>query len=194
MSNRSHTTLNGFISNVKNAGMSKSSHYTVTINIPSVVQNNDQRLYNTIDDLKKYVFYCESTSLPGTSLESIDTTVFGESREIPTRRIYDTLSLSFYVDHELKIKKFFDSWFNSIINPTTRVHSYYDDYITTMDIVVYNVDETEKYKMTLYECYPKSIGSIEMSYSSTGLMKLQVSMQYKYYRIYDYVTNKQLEK
>jgi hypothetical protein len=46
---------------------------------------------------------------------------------------------------------------------------------------VYDADEKQRYIVTLYECYPKSIGAVQLDYSSKEVMKLQVSMNYKYW-------------
>ena len=35
--------------------------------------------------------------------------------------------------------------------------------------------------MALYECYPKSINSIQLDYSAKDVMKINVTMQYKYW-------------
>ena len=40
-----------------------------------------------------------------------------------------------------------------------------------------------RYSVALYECYPKTIGSIQMDQASKDVMKLSVGMQYKYWSV-----------
>lgn len=178
------TSLTGFIANVKNGGLAKTTYYTVMISPPKAMLN-DNREFNT--DLNKYILFCDAAELPSSSIHSTDTSVYGEVRETPTQRAYGGLTLSFYVDIDLQIKLMFDSWMNLIIDPISRTHGYYDDYTSIVEIIVYDVNEVPKYAMQLHECYPKDIQAINLAYATdTSPMKLSVSMQYKYYRIFDY--------
>jgi hypothetical protein len=188
-------SLHSFISEVKNGGLMKLSHFAVSISMPldkdnrALIKGN----FASAASLKKYIMFCDGVNLPGTALSSVDVTAYGETRESPTQRIYDPVSLSFYVDNDMNIKKFFDSWLNSIINPITRNHNYYKNYTTLVDIIVYDSEHNEKYKMTLHEAYPKSVSDIALSYAGDGLMKLAVSLQYRYYTIFNYGTNDVIE-
>ena len=189
MSGKEHdkiTGLQNFISEVKNKGLMKNTHFGVLINTPSVLMNVD---IASAGAMKRYIMFCDSTSLPGTSLSTVDVTAYGEIREQPTQRIYDPVNLTFYVDVNFTIKKLFDLWINAIIDPTTRNHAYYNDYTTTVEIYVFDTEHNTRYKVTLHECYPKSVGNIAMSYGSDGIMKLDVTMQYRYYTVFDYVKN-----
>lgn len=189
------TNLQDFIAEVKGKGLMKNTHFSVLITAPT-----DSSGKHIIDDpvafpvaLNTYVMFCDSTSLPGTSLSTVDVSPYGEIREQPTQRIYDPVNLSFYVDIDFKIKKFFDLWLNYIINPITRNHSYYSNYVTKVEITAYDGEHNERYKVTLNECYPKSVGNIEMSYSAEGIMKLNVTLQYRNYTVFDYTKNSKLE-
>ena len=198
MSGKEHdkiTGLQNFISEVKNKGLMKNTHFGVLIHTPTntsgeVIIKDEVAFANA---MKQYIMFCDSAPLPGTSLSTVDVSPYGEIREHPTQRIYDPVNLTFYVDVDFKIKKFFDLWFNYIINPITRNHAYYDDYVTTMDIYVYDTEHNEKYKVTLHECYPKSVSEISMSYGAEGIMKLNVSIQYRYYTVFDYTKRSNIE-
>jgi hypothetical protein len=188
-------SLQSFISEVKNGGLMKTTHFAVSISMPLDNQNQVIIKSNFASNkaLKKYIMFCDGTNIPGTSLSSVDVAVYGETRESPTQRIYDPVNLSFYVDNDMNIKKFFDSWINYIINPITRNHSYYNNYTTLVDIIVYDSEHNEKYKVTLHEAYPKTVSDISMSFSGDNIMKLSVTMQYRYYTVFNYNTNSVIE-
>jgi hypothetical protein len=106
-------------------------------------------------------------------------------REVPYDKLHDPVNMSFYVDTDLKVKRFFDLWMNSIQDPQTKKYSYYDNYITDIQIHVEDLNDKSRYMITMYECYPKSVGSIQLDYASKDVMKLQVTMNYRYFVVSD---------
>jgi hypothetical protein len=171
------STLNEFIGHVASEGLMGSSRFSVDIGLPKIIR--DKNLY--IGDLEKIQLYCDTVQLPGMSISSTQARTFGEVREIPWERSFDNVNFGFYVDNSMDVKLFFDNWIQSIQDPFTRIFNYYNDYTTKIDINVYDRDEKQRYLVTLYECYPKSIGAVQMDYSSKDIMKLQVSMNYRYW-------------
>lgn len=171
------STLNDFIARVASEGLMTSSKFSVEIGIPNIIRAKN--LY--IGDLRKIELYCDAVQLPGLNISSTQARTFGEIREMPYERLFDNVNFSFYVDNSMHTKMFFDTWIQSIQDPFTRKFNYYNQYITDIDINVHDTDQKQRFVVTLYECYPKSIGAIQMDYSSKEVMKLQVSMNYKYW-------------
>jgi hypothetical protein len=161
-----------------NQGLARNSHYDVVINKPGVV-------VSTLFDyqaIQKIGLLCESAQLPGMNLSTAGTRTYGEVREMPYEKLYDPLTLQFLVDKEMKVKLFFDEWMGGIQNSYTRTFAYYEEYVTDMEIIVYDVSNYPRYTVTLYEAYPKTIASVGLDYSNKEVMKLSVTMQYKYWR------------
>jgi hypothetical protein len=126
--------------------------------------------------------YCENTQIPGSTILTSPSKIFGETREVPYERSYEPINMSFYVDSDFKVKEYFDDWHNSIFDPYTRAGNYYEEYVSNIELWVHNVEDKRTYALTLFECYPKAISPIQLDYGSKELMKLQVTMQYKYWR------------
>lgn len=164
--------LDEFIASIKNNGLSRSNRYAVNIAKPF-----------TIDDytFRQILLYCDQTQLPGVNYSTIQNRSFGEFREVPYEKLYGDINLSFYVDRELYVKQFFDTWINSIQNNETRTFNYYDQYTTEMSIDVQDIQDNSRYRVTLYECYPKTIAPIQLDYASKDVMKMAVTLQYKYW-------------
>lgn len=192
----SRNTLDEFISLTKNEGLSKSSHYDVDIvKPPKIFKDPGGNVKQIADPLDgKYMMYCKATSLPGTNLLTNEVATFGENREVPYQRAYDNLTLTFMMDIDLKIKRFFENWLDGIINTKTRVQEYYDNYISTITITINDGASkssmerlgrttNERLKLTLHECYPKTLGEMTLSYDSSEFAELPVTMTYKYYTI-----------
>lgn len=166
-------SLNEFIGSVKSEGLMRNNRFSVFFNIPSAI--------SSIKDLRKVMLYCDSAALPSVTVETTQARTFGEFREMPYNRLFDNVQLSFYVDNSMQVKLLFDSWINSIQDPVTRNFNYYNNYITDMTIDVFDISDKSRYQVTLYQAYPKSISAITLDYANKDIMKLQVSMNYKYW-------------
>lgn len=161
-----------FKSLVATRGLIRSSHYEVEIPFPS--PNFTVGQISTL--------FCESTNLPGMAISTTPSRFYGEVREMPYEPTYDTVQMSFYVDAQMVIKNAFDDWMGLIINPNRRSVQYYRDYVRNIKIKVTTTDNQTPYTITLYEAYPKAIGSIQMSSEQKDIIKLPVTFQYKYWR------------
>jgi hypothetical protein len=161
-----------FISTIKQQGLSRTNRYAVTLTPPVTVDNAN---LNTI------LLLCDQVSLPGINYATVQNRTFGEFREVPYEKLFDTVSMSFYVDQGLQVKFLFDKWMSFIQDPKSRRFNYYKNYISPMEIVVQDLMNKSRYSVQLYECYPKNVGAVQMDYASRDVMKLQVTMQYKWW-------------
>lgn len=164
--------LDEFIASIKNGGLSRTNRYSVNIAKPFVM---DDYVYRQI------MLFCDQTQLPGVNYSTIQNRSFGEFREVPYEKLYGDVNLSFYVDKDLYVKDFFDRWINNIQSNESRTFNYYDQYTTTMSVDVQDLTDKSKYRVTLYECYPKTLSPIQLDYSSKDVMKMSVTLQYKYW-------------
>lgn len=170
-----------FIAQVKQEGIARTNRYKISFGIPESVSTD------WIQDVRTATLFCDQVQLPGLNYSTVQNRIFGEFRETPYEKLYDAVNLSFYVDTGMRVKWLFDKWINSIQDVNTRTFRYYKEYTTDMVIWVEDLNENIRYEITLYECYPKNIGSIQLDNSSKDIMKLQVTMQYKYWKsvVYD---------
>lgn len=156
------STLNDFISSVKESGMANANRFFVEI---------------TGAD-RKIGLFCDSAQLPGVQILSTPARTFGEVREVPYEVTYDSLPLTFYVDNNWEVVKFFNDWRATIFNPVTRTSGYYRDYVRDITITCYNKEEDRTYGVQLQEAFPKSIGGINLDYNNKDIPKLSVNLQY----------------
>lgn len=170
------TTLKNFIAEVSN-GIARNAHFAVQINMPRVLTN--QPLLNT--NIQKILMFCEGTTLPGINLSTMPIRSFGESREVPYEKMYTPISMNFIVDYNLIVKVFFDMWLDKIQGTNTRLYEYPANYSTTIDIYVYDVQNTKRYVVRLYDAYPKTIHANNLDYQNRDAMRLNVDFTYKYY-------------
>ena len=163
-------SLEAFIGEVRK-GLSRTNRYEVNIPFP-----------NTDATSSKLVsLFCEATNLPGMNIATAAQRIFGEIRQVPYERMFDPVNLSFYVDGNMEVKAAFERWIHLIFNQNSRTINYYNNYIRDVNITVKNVEDKTSYVLTLYEAYPKSIQTIQLSAESRDVMKIQVQLEYKYW-------------
>lgn len=165
-------SIKDFTSYVSNKGLMRTARYTVIIPYNPGNYGGSTRVISLL---------CDQVQLPGLNYNTAANASFGETREVPTTRLYDNISLSFFVDNQMLTKKYFDDWLFNIQDPTTRKFNYYANYISNLDILVEDLDDNIKYGITLHEAYPKTISPIQFDYASKDVMKINVSMAYKYW-------------
>lgn len=165
-------SLQSFIAEVRNRGMARTNRYEVRIPFP----NTDLKGSNLV------TLFCEATNLPGMNVATTPQRIFGEVRQMPYERLFDPVNLSFYVDGDMEVRAAFERWIQLVFNQTTRSIGYYETYIRDVQIFVKDVEDNTTYVVTLYEAFPKSIQTVQLSADSREVMKLQVQLEYKYWK------------
>lgn len=183
-------TLNEFIATIKGDGLARENRFEVLISAPFALAGRPQA-----GELIR--MYCQSASLPGVNFLSNPVLTFGEAREVVYNRSFDPVELEFLVDSNMNVKEYFDQWANVIVDPVTRLSSYYNEYVGTVDIsqLLYKEGEAEvKYTVRLHEAFPKSMQPIQYTMASKEITKLRVTFQYKYWSVVDSnIVNRQSE-
>jgi hypothetical protein len=141
------------------------------------------------------MLYCCEASLPGSSLATneINNDYSGVTERHAYRRLYDDRAdFTFYVDHDFKVVRFFETWISWIVgesqlkdqaSPTYNYRVRFpNQYITDIHIQKFEKDYESNYnEYTFIGAYPISINSMPVSYDSSQLLKCTVSFTYKRY-------------
>lgn len=209
-------------------GLAKANRFIVNLTPPSTVSYymsgqgqgssdyaqiaNFENLNSASDygKLQNILLLCDAAQLPGLTLNTTPIRSFGEVREIPYELNYEPITLSFYVDANMNVKKLFDLWMASVQIKDTRNFSYYESYTTKLSIYVQDMEENNRYIVDMYEAYPKTVSAVQVDFANKDIMKLQVTMMYKYWRssqvayavtgeqekpeFFDYTTNVDVEQ
>lgn len=181
--------IDKFITEVKQRGLARTNTYEVKVSLPGTSSKGDELIS----------VFCDAVNLPGLSIATQPSRTYGEIREMPYEPMYEPVQLSFYVDSNMEVKKAFERWMASIVNVNSREMFYYNSYIRDVSIKVVTRDyqpipQSEQlittqshevaspYFVILSEAYPKAISAIQLDTGSKDLMKLNVTLQYKYWR------------
>lgn len=157
------------------SGLARANRYTVEMTLP-------QGLNIHPSDQQRVALLCESVTIPSLNVNTVQIRTFGEVREMPTEFNYDPITLTFYVDGDMIVKDAFDKWIKSVQNGSTRTFNYYNNYICPkMKIYVEDLLDEKIYENTVYEAWPKTVQAVQMSYDQKDVMKLTVTMMFKYW-------------
>jgi len=185
-----YSVVNEFLSLfLKKDGYAKPSRYEVVI-YPPTKSVTDGLLTSEI--ARKVSYFAETIVFPGRNLViKEDISTYGPIREIVYGSTYEDVSATFYVATDHREQNFFHKWQDFAHNITDDTNEdslgatkYYDDYISSVDIYQLDEKNTRRLGVRLIEAFPKTIGSIEMSYGSTNAIeKMSVSFSYRYWEI-----------
>ena len=141
-------------------------------------------------------FFASSATLPEFSLGTTDVVHngMGAATKKPTGMEYPILPVTFFVDSNHNMLKFFHRWIQKIVNydrsggPYGTLADtgalpfeigYKADYQSTIEIIVFPRHQDKKsYIYTFSNAYPINVGNISTSWSDEGLMNLSVGFAY----------------
>ena len=131
---------------------------------------------------------CESINLPGRNLNSTtDSNIYGPTREIVDGVTYaDDINMTFQASSGLEERVFFEEWQALAFDERSWNVSYYNDYISTVDIYVLDRQNQRRFGLKLHEAFPKTIGATDLSQSANNeLIKLAVTFSFRYWTTLD---------
>lgn len=137
---------------------------------------------------------CEATELPGFTVNTLESKVYGPSWHIATTPSYSDITLTFLCTSDMWEKKYFEDWMQSIIptgyyskdsvlNDGASHVAYRDNYLST--IVIDQFKETGSknipYRCALEQAFPIAMQALPLNWGDTeGIHRLAVV--FKYYK------------
>ena len=111
--------------------------------------------------------WCSSASTPQLNIETNDNYYEdGTRRHYAYGYDYQNLVLTFYVDQDFLVKKFFDNWKQSIV-PNKKNFRYPDSYTAdSLNLYILNQEDKVTYKYEYSRVFPKTIQAIDLSYAN----------------------------
>jgi len=137
---------------------------------------------NLINNPRDISMLCDSVSIPGKQISTIDYQAQKQAIKIPYGTLHDDVSLTFLLTNDYYMKSMFDQWINNIVNSDTYGVSYKKDIVT--DVIIQQLDEqnTPIYGVKLEGAFPTTMNEIVLSNDSTDtIQKLNVSFSYDRY-------------
>ena len=175
--------VSDFMSKLENQGsFAKRNKFTVEITTPNSLISSVHPA--TIEFLVKTV------SFPARSFGSTTYRSGGKfALEVPYEVTEENVSITFLGTNDWKARKFWYDWHEHIQSNSSYNMQYYKKFIGTITISVYNeeaqvaggTDGQATHKVTLHECWPKTIGAIELGWESGELVDFTVDIAYSWW-------------
>jgi len=141
--------------------------------------------------------YASDAVLPGSSFADVEVSGDrqGITERMPFKRIYDDVTITFMVDRNYRVLKYFEAWLQ-LINPLhgnvdgkasnqVMTLNYPKKYKCNMSVVKFNKDYFRRGGAYIYYCFvrswPLSMSSIPVNYDSGSVLKLNVTFRYERY-------------
>lgn len=176
-------------------GINTPSRFEVRFSLPQAAK--ESRIFTAMIDESVFSsqtrlsIACEGTDKPGRLLQTAEFKTAVVDRKMPYGVMYEDVQMTFRCSEDLFERKFFEAWQKLIFNDTTKEFSYYDDYVTDIEIFEYDTSHRNiVHGLKLMEAYPFSIFPLSNQEESTGQYQRQtIGFKYKEYAILDVSDN-----
>ena len=126
-------------------------------------------------------FSCYQATIPGMNIATTDKDQ--GYRSMAYQKIYEDVTLGFYVHGDMKELKVFQDWMKIMIDPSDNHVGYYDDYISTVEIKNLDRQQHKVLTTTLIDAYPKTLETIALDAGANDdVMKVNVLFTYRHYK------------
>jgi hypothetical protein len=161
--------LADFISEVKSRGLSKPNRFEVEF----ARMNSDSKLVS---------LFCEISNLPGISINTKGLRIYGPAYQRPVSAEFggEAINMTFYVDSDFHVKKYFDDWIFKVVNPNSFNVQYEDNYKSDITIRQLNEKNQITYQVKLIDAFPRAINMMDLNMASDNQVhKLNVTFSYR---------------
>ena len=192
--------LNDILSGFRtNEGFARPNHYEVIIYKPALKSDNTESEnwnandINDVTDMDKISMRCESVTLPGRTLSTVDdTNIHGPRRQVVDGVMYaDSVAMTFQSSADGAERVAFEKWQHRAFNPKTWQIGYYNHYVGTVEIYLLDNQMQRRYGIQLMEAFPKVLGDVSLSGApSAAILKWDVQMNFRYWQTADLTQQK----
>lgn len=124
----------------------------------------------------------EQVSFPMLNIATKPFKIFGPSYQRPITSEYggEGISINFHIDRDMRLKRFFDDWMHTVVDPVTYTVGYQNEYIGTIEIRQLDEQDNITYRVELEEAFPRNMNLIDLNNSSSNQThRLNVLFAYK---------------
>ena len=128
--------------------------------------------------------YVEQASVPLLNIFAKPFKIFGPTYQRPITSEYggEGMPITFHVDRNMRIRRFFEDWMHLIVDPVRFTVGYQENYIS--DIFIRQLDEQNNItnEIKLIEAFPRNINLMDLNNNSSNQThRLNVLFAYRYW-------------
>ena len=185
--------------------LAQTNYYLVNIPLTKKLANHFSTSYPDLGDIDVFVerklgYLCSEATLPTTSYATAEVkdNYIGITQEFAHTRLYTDMDLTFYVDADYSILRFFEGWMDYIsggnikgeepaaatdLRPNIYRRFNFPNFykVQNMTVLKFERDYNKVLEYTFVNAFPKGVTSIPVSYGPADLLKVTVSFNYDRY-------------
>lgn len=137
---------------------------------------------NLVPDPRDISILCETVSLPGRQITTLDYTAERQAIKIPYSVINEDVTMTFILTNDYFMKRLFDSWMTGIFDVENYRAGYKKDF--TCDIIIQQLNHKNipVYGVKLEGAFPITVNAINLDNNAENtVQKMSVTMSYENY-------------
>jgi len=152
-----------FLSALKGGG-ARPNRFEVIVNFPAFAGG--------ADEIRQTAFLVQSTSIPGSTLGTIEQAFRGRQLKLAGDRTFEEWETTFVNDTGFELHDAFERWHNAInaYNSNTGFQAP-DDYMATVSVFQLDNQDNRIKEKTLKLAWPSNIGPIELAQDSNDVLE-----------------------
>lgn len=159
------------------SGLARNNRFEIIITAPEGLSGS-----RDVADLAS--LYVEQANIPLLNIFSKPFKIFGPTYQRPITSEYggEGIPITFHVDREMKIRRFFEDWMHLIVDPRRFTVSYQEKYIS--NIIIRQLDEQDNItnEIKLIEAFPRNLNLMDLSNNASNQThRLNVLFAYRYW-------------
>lgn len=170
----SYFKYNDFLSKVRSEDLSRAGRFEIEINGPRGLGTD-----------RHVSILCEEAAVPGLIIPYTPVKIgnWTEPRAQGLEYLGESASFTFYCDANWDVRSYFEDWMGrSAVNPLSKEVGFYNDYAGRVTIYTLDRGDNRTGEWTLVDAFPRMIGLTPLSASNEGVNRVNVQMQYKYWK------------
>jgi hypothetical protein len=132
-------------------------------------------------DTDTATYLVRAASLPETTNEEIVINWQGFDYKMAGKATYAAWAVTYNVDKDADILKWYLEWARIILDPTTNVHGSPVDYMVDQQVELIGLDGNAILKYKLVGAWPQSIGAVTLDYATSDVAQFDVTWTYQYH-------------
>lgn len=172
-------SLQNFQAQVLGFGLARTNRFEVFINVPQCLGGRDGRTISLL---------CEQASLPQLNINTKSYRIYGPAYPRPVTSEYggEGIPLTFHVDRDMKVKRFFEDWMERVVDRDNFNVAYKSTYTTFMYISQLDEANNITYTIDVEDAFPRSMNLMELNNNSQNQThRLTVLFAYRKWRRID---------
>lgn len=170
----SYFKFNDLLAKVRKEDLSRAGRFEIEINGPPGLGYD-----------RHVSILCEEAAVPGILIPAAPVKIgnWTEFRAQGLEYLGESASFTFYCDTNWDVRAYFEDWIGSAaIDPLSKEVGFYNNYVGRITIYTLDRGDRRTGAWTLVDAFPRTIALTPLSASNEGINRVNVIMQYKYWK------------